>query len=144
MMELKSLRTDPKKSIEGSWIDYIHGTRLLIARYDNKLMQTYKNGRILENGKLFNNMSENREEALRVSDQIDVECLASYVLLDWEGFSEDGEPIEYTPELGAKILADEYYTEFRSFVTRAALNTENYRVESEAAVAESVKDTAAS
>lgn len=144
MMELKNLRTDPKKSTEGTWVDYVYGTRLLIARYDNKQMQAHKNMRIMEHGKLFSNIDDNREEALRVSEQIDNECMARFVLLDWEGFTENGQPLKYTAELGEEILADENYAEFRTFVLRVSNNSEHYRVESEAEVAQAVKDTAAS
>lgn len=144
MMELSSLRTDPKKSIEGTWVDYIHGTRLLIARYDNKIMQNYRNARFMENSKLFGNVDNQREEALRVSEEIEVECLSRYVLLDWKGFTDNGEETEYTPELGAKILADDTYAEFRTFITRIAGNSEHFRIDNEVEAAEQVKDTAAS
>ena len=144
MMELSALRVDPSKSLDGTWIDYMFGTRLLVARFDNKKMQTYKTGRIMEHKDLFKDIEKNQEEAMRVSEEIDVECLAHFVLLDWEGFSKGGEPLAYTPELGIEIFSDENYSEFRDFVRRVAQNTENYRVESEAVVAELVKDPAAS
>lgn len=144
MLELSSLRLDPQKSTEGTWIDYISGTRLLIARYDNREMQAFKTRKAVEHGKIFTDYENNREEAERLSAEIEAEALATFVLLDWEGFIEKGQPIEYTTELGIKIFSDETYDEFREFVSRVARNSTNYRVESEASVAEAVKAAAAS
>lgn len=144
MMELNSLRIDPKKSREGVWVDYVRGTRVLVARYDNKDMLAYKSQKAMEHKLLFTNMQDNMEEALRVSDEIDVEAMAQYMLLDWEGFSNNGEVLDYTPELGKQIFSDEMYEEFTKFVQRVGQNQENYSVEGEIALAESVKDTAAS
>lgn len=144
MLELNSLRLDPQKSNEGTWIDYIGGTRLLVARYDNRDMQAFKTRKAVEHGKIFTDYENNREEAERLSAEIEAEAMATFVLLDWEGFVENGEPLEYTLELGIKIFSDETYDEFREFISRVARNSSNYRVESEARVAESVKEAAAS
>lgn len=145
MMKLSNLRLDPKSSVEGVWIDYIRGTRLLIARYDNREMSAFRRGKALEYAHLFNNVEENREEALEKSMEIDVEAVARFGLLDWEGFTDDeGNPEKYTPELGIEILSNDEYEEFRDFVYRVSQNNEIYRAQSEAAAAKAVKPTAAS
>lgn len=140
MFDIDSIRTDPVKAREGVWVDY-RGGRLKIASIENedaenlRLTQVVKNADVIQAG---------GEEAEKVANQIDTEVLAYHVLKDWEGMSQGGEPLEYTPELGVKLLGDPQMVRFRKDVERIAQSQRHYRPEAEEAAVTSVKKAAAS
>lgn len=144
MFELTKLRTDPEKVNKGAWMDYRGGARMCIAMYGNRQMTAFQQMAAIQHADIFQNLSENVEEANRIAEEIEVEALARFVLIDLEGFSMGGEPLIYTPELGIQILGNPEYAEFREYVERAAKNMANYRVQAEAAAAKAVKTAAVS
>lgn len=141
MFDLDNLRVDPEKANEGTWVPYRGGAKLKLAKFMNKEMQDYRVQKSLEHAKL---LQEGGEEADKVAEDVTLHCLAHFVLKDWEGFSRGGEEIEYSPELGKEILADEQFADFRDDVINLASSRDNYRPEDLKSAADSVKSQAAS
>lgn len=141
MFDLSSLKTDPEKSLKGTWVDYRGGSRLLVSRSNNEEIEQFKLQKALEHADVF---QAGGKEAEELAEKVETEALARFVLRDWSGMTIDGEEVEYTPELGMKIFADPHYADFREDVKAISANRGNYRPQAEAAATEAVKKTAAS
>lgn len=121
-----SYATDTKREEEGSWVDLGGGAKLLIARAGNKkysrLLST-----LVEKNKIA--LDQKTDAADELSDDIMVEVFSKSILLGWQGLSFKGEPITYSVENAAKLLA---LKDFRTDVATHSKNIDNYRATAEA------------
>jgi hypothetical protein len=80
------------------------------------------------------------EEAVEFAEQRSAEDFATHVLMDWEGptHPETGDPLEYTPELGAELMTDFRWKLVRKEVEGIAWGLSNFREKATKEVAESV------
>lgn len=139
MFDIQSLRVDPIKAIEGTWVDYLRGSRLKIARNNNKEAENFRLQKAIEHADVFNAGGKQAEE---LAFEIDTETTAHYILLDWEGFTNGGQPLEYTPEIGIEFLSNPEFSDFREDVIRISRNREHYRAKAEEEAVKAVKKTA--
>ena len=107
--DLSTLKTDVNLETDGVWVDYLGGSRLLVARNNNSkyrsfISMKYKQHRMV--------IDRGGKEGDALAEKIQIEGIARHVLLDWEGVEVDGKPQKYTWELGQKAL-----TEFSDFKT---------------------------
>lgn len=112
-MELKKqFGNDPKKSVEGVWFDFDETTRVLVARSNNAKFQGAMRKKLaphkiaIRTGTLSEVMAK----------KIMTEVMAETILLGWEGITENGVPVSYTPEVAAKYLGDPDLDDFRAAV----------------------------
>jgi hypothetical protein len=141
MFDINHLKVDPSKSQEGVWVDYLRGSQLKVARASNKQAEDHRFREAVEHADIFN---AGGDKAEKLAFEIETYTLAHYVLLDWSGIEQDGEELEYSPEIGMQILADPMFNDFREDLLRIARNREHFRVENEQAAIKAAKTTAAS
>jgi hypothetical protein len=113
-MELKKLEVS-QAELDGKWFDYPESDlRVKLAsvhspRYQKALRRKFGSARAEIGGGVID---EDRE------DELTNEAIAETILLGWENLTENGKPVEYSPEAAVKILnrAPRLY----SFVMRTA------------------------
>lgn len=138
MFDIDNLRVDPDKASEGTWVDYRGGSKLKVAKLNNKDYQSFRTRKALECSDVLQREDEKAEEK---AEEITVEALARYVLKDWSGFGSGDKETPYSVEKAIELLSDEQLSDFREDVVNIAANQANFRPE---AAAKAVKRAAAS
>ena len=135
-MEFTNYRTDNSKSETGVWMSY-DGAEFLIARFGNPTFTNYLEQlkrpyeRQIANGTFPNSKLIN----------IGAKALAKYILLDWKGLTENGEPLQYSEQKAYELLSDPYAEEFRELISKLSQDVEQFR---EDRIAETEKKSATS
>ena len=140
MGKLSSLKQDIKKAVEGRWVEFA-GMEFLVARMNNpRYTEFLSNHRRLSATKL----------SVSTIQALTIEGVAKFVLLDWKNVVdemvppskdvserntvlENGmfyAPLNYTPELGQKLLSNPEYRDLYDFIVTEASNSDEYRAES--------------
>lgn len=120
-MDLNDLRIDVSRQEDGGWVDNIPemgDLRLRVRGLNNaswrKLQAT-----------LYNAVPRNKRPGGQVDpdeqDRITGICLRDTCLLDWDGVTQNGEPVAYSRELANKLLTDPQFRKFREAVIWAAM-----------------------
>ena len=139
MLELNSIAVEPELADKGVWAPYMGG-KFLIARrgpkYQARLVELYNEHLDL----VKSDTPEGNEKSLDIFRQ----TFAETVLLDWEGITENGKPLVYTPKEGHKLLANPRLFELTNFLESFSNNHTNYQLAVEEDVAKDVKNTAVS
>jgi len=138
MFDINSLRVDPDKASEGTWVNYRGGSKLKIAKLNNKEYQEFRARKALEFSDL---LQKGDEEADQVAEEITVEGLANHVLKDWSGFGSGEDEFEYSVENAIKLLSDPELADFREDVVNMAANQVHFKPQE---ASKSVKKAAAS
>jgi len=138
MFDINNLRVDPEKASEGTWVNYRGGSKLKIAKLNNKDYQDFRARKALEFSSVLQKADEEADEK---AEEITVEGLARHVLKDWEGFGSGDEEIKYSVEKAIELLSDPQLADFREDVVNLAANQSHFRPE---AAAKAVKKAAAS
>ena len=121
-MDISKFQTNKSMEEEGVWVDVDgNGTKIKVARVNNprykkyfqKITKPYK--RQIRSGTLSEDLAE----------KLLVDALANTILLDWQGFTKDGESFPYSVDNARAFLAES--PDFRDFVSDAANEMENYR-----------------
>lgn len=122
-MDIKHAFADPKIEVDGVWIDYLDGGRIKIARLGNPAWQ-----------RKFDNLMRpfrdlERRNRLPIEKQTEIICesYVNTVLLDWEGFTDGGRALKFTPETAKTLLV--VHMDFRDDVTRYAADGETFKRE---------------
>jgi hypothetical protein len=114
--------TDSVLEVEGAWHTYRGATRLKIARANND-----------EYGKALTAALDEHREALTAGDaaadelskRLMNEIMAKTILKGWENVKIKGVITEYTPEVGAQMLA---HNDFRLYVKRVSEDRELFKL----------------
>lgn len=117
--------TNPDLEVKGVWRDIGGGTRLLVARANNR---TYS--------KLLNTLFEKHQQALdiegpeseKLSDSIMVDVFAKTILLGWEKLGYKGAELPYTEDNAKMVLA---HADFRVKVGRLSAEIDGYKMKLE-------------
>lgn len=137
MLELSSIAIDPELAATGTWLEYMGG-RFLVARQGPAHQERI--------GTLFNENAELIKSGTPEGNakllEIYQRAFADTCLLNWEGVAEKGQELEYTPDLGFKVLSDPRYQELATKLEQFSLMHSNYRKKVEADVAQEVKSSA--
>lgn len=125
----KLYAVDAAKEQSGVVIDLGGGRSMTIARlggsnrkYSARLAEEYEKYREL--------LSSSAAEAEELDNEIVANVFAETILLGFEGFAYDGEPLPYSRENAVKILK---HPEFRSLVMKHATRLENFKVKKDLA-----------
>ena len=128
-MDLKSFKTDPSLD-EGAWVN-LGDAELKIARLGSPRYQSAVARRL-----------KPRREAIELgvmpdaqAQEIEIELLADFILLDWKNVELDGATLAYSRENAIRALEIEV---FRNWVKDQARDLENYRARDTAATVEAV------
>ncbi len=120
-MELTKYAIDEQREVGGIWVETSASGRLLVARAGNpratamfeRLSKPYQSNR--------GGIPKDIEETLYLR------VMARHILLGWEGVTEGGQPVEYSPEAAEKLLKK--YKGFREEVLAYATNLDLFRAE---------------
>lgn len=121
-LNIEELALDPDREVHGQWVDAGDGCRLLIARKGNaqyeKLLRRVMGPaqRKAELGRLTN------EEARELFSGV----MAKTILLGWEGLTEGGRPVEYSPENAERMLKT--YRLFYEMVDKLSEDAQLFRL----------------
>jgi hypothetical protein len=123
-VDFNSFKTNSNLENAGVWVRCGNGEILLAS----KTSETYKKvvKRLLlphETSIALGIMSEED------SDILDRRCAAEGLILDWKGFTENGESIAYSPDNAFRLLGEA--KAFRKFVDRECAAMENFREKKE-------------
>ena len=140
MLDIDSLAVEPELANGGVWKEF-NGAKWLIARYNSEKAAALRSKQVLDNLEVI---QAGGEEAEKLQEVFNLDVLSNCILIGWEGVTSKGEPLEYSPELARKYLADPRFAELRNFVENASVVRSNFQAKAEEEVAEQVKDTAAS
>lgn len=110
-MDLNSIKIDKQKMSEGVWVDCGDGLRLKLAstqspEYKAFLVKKLRRARRGGVGAM-----------IEITAQVTTEALAEYVIRDWEGLTQNGEPVQYSKQMAKRLLED--FPRFRSIVDEA-------------------------
>lgn len=118
---LNSLKIDKERELEGVWVDYVEGSRLLIGRIGNHKFKSFISMKYKAH-----RMAIDRGDAHAdvLAEEIQLQAYSKFILLGWEGIEVDGKEQKYTPELAQRILTE--FSEFKSDVENFANETNLY------------------
>lgn len=126
-MDLSIFKTDPDKEVQGVWkdIEFRGQTgKFKIARAGNPVFNRIFTR--IKNSRTF--VDDDSQSAKDHDDEALTHALAEAILMDTDEIELDGEVIDYTPELGYKILSDPAFSELKNQIAIAAGNFEHYAV----------------
>lgn len=125
MANINSIKTDIKKESEGTWVDFILGIRLKIARARNP-----------KYNEMIRKLTENMRVDLRKGkfeadefEQVLLKVRAHTILLDWENIEEDGKMVPYSPEKAIEYFSNPELKDFYVFVVSISESSEAYKKE---------------
>jgi hypothetical protein len=134
-MDLSTFKADPTKQ-DGTWIEY-GDARFLIASAHSPAYKKALRARV---GKIPQHLLKSQPA---LAEKAATDVMAKHVLLDWEGVTENGKPLESTPEARRAALD---IPAFGDWVAEQALNLANFQAEGDAddvAALKSVPDVGA-
>tara|TARA_Y100000310_G_scaffold111042_1_gene109440 strand:- start:2901 stop:3302 length:402 start_codon:yes stop_codon:yes gene_type:complete len=116
---------NPEAEKEGVWVDYPEGSgaRVKVARGGNVNF-----GRKHEKNKRpF--LKQFRMETITEEQELAILCksIPGTILLDWEGFTDNGKPLKYSDSNAEKMLL--LLTDFRTNISNLAADGENFFVD---------------
>lgn len=123
-MDLNTIATSPKLEGEGVWKDVTDDFSIKIARLGNTSYSLAMQALTLKptNSSLVDERQSITDEELTV-------ILASTVIVDWKGLTENGEVVPYSVKKATEILLDPRFKDLRRWVIRMASDATNYREE---------------
>jgi len=130
MVNLKKISVNKNLSINGVWKNYVFDpsdTDVLVCKIAMFPNPAYSQ-------EIQNLMApllkehRNADVESAITNELQAKAIAKTVLLDWKNAQdENGNEIEYTPEVGYAVLMNEDYAHFYNWVIRVAMNLANYR-----------------
>ena len=117
----KDFGTDPKKELEGEWVDLdSEGSRLLIARVGNpNFKKAYS-----KIPRAIQRRLDEEPDGTDTTRPYLVGVIVKTILLGWEGIADEGEEIMYTEETAKKQLLK--YPDFLTFVIELGNERKRY------------------
>lgn len=145
-MDIDSLLIDPEKEDLGVWLDYGRDgkTKVKLASWSNPMAEVFRGEKARELGDKLQGPNATDQERLDAWFELETETMVRHILKDWEGFTQGGEPLEYSEEVAREILSDKRYRRFRHDMFRMSATMENYRPDADEAIEDAVKPDAAS
>lgn len=120
-MDFKSFATDVSKEEQGVWVNLGPSSKILVARMGNR---NFVNARKIKM-RPYEALERLGKVSEETQEQVLCELVAETVLLGWEGFTENGEPVPYSHENALRVLQEN--KEFLAFVIQVSMDVENFR-----------------
>ncbi|MGD2065551.1 MAG: hypothetical protein PVI43_00090 [Candidatus Bathyarchaeota archaeon] len=116
-------KRDRSKEVEGAWLHLDKETKFLVARANNPEYKAFIAKNYRENESLINS-PVHTDEADKVADSAMLEATATFILKGWEGVTDAGKAVKYTPALAIKML--EEHDDIRQLIEDFSKNRSNY------------------
>lgn len=143
LFDINTLAIDSDLAENGKWVTFPGTTAMFcIRRHNSDCVEQLRTRLTMEHYDTLT--GEDKELADKVAADIETQVMAGAVLADWKGIGSGGKELKYTPEVGAKYLADASFKDIRQFVERVSINRSNWAAKAEEQAVEDVKATAAS
>ena len=123
MANINSVKTDVAKQNDGTWVDFLMGIRLKIARsrnpkYNELMRKLTENMRIdMREGKFDNTEFNN----------VLIKVRAETILLDWENIDEDGKSVPYSIAKAIEYFSNPELNDLYTFVVAISESAEAYK-----------------
>lgn len=117
-MDITKLDRIERAERNGVWFDFDEGARLKIARAGNRRFQEALRARLRERSKMRDKPADDADETLFL------ETLAESVLVDWDGFTSNGQPLPYSREAALDLLTR--FQRIRDFVMKKSDEMERF------------------
>jgi hypothetical protein len=113
-MDIGEAFTNPEVEREGVWTEYRDGSKIKIARIGNP------NFNRIHEAKLKPHRRKQRDGTLssELETKILCEVIAETILLDWEGFNQDGKEFKFTKKAAYDLLHK--HIDFRNEIVELA------------------------
>jgi hypothetical protein len=118
MFDLKNFKMDDDKKVEGVWVDFGSGAKFKIAALNNDEFVREYTKRSSAYTALGREMPEDEVE------EVVIELMAAYVVLDWEGVYLDEKVLKCTPDNAAMVLKT--FDPVRERIIKEARSLENF------------------
>jgi len=120
MAKLSQIKSDPKKTDEGIWLDFAAGIRLKIARLHNPAYAKYMTALQKPYIRQVRAGTLDAEISARLTKQV----------VAWENIEDEkGQAIPYSPEKALELISDPTLFELYDFVLEVAASAELYRAQ---------------
>lgn len=134
-MDIKSMASDVKKEVEGTWRTY-PGTdfECLIARMDND-EYTAAEAKLRLSSEIQRRARKRKPLNEAESRLIIAPLVARHIIKGWRGLSEGGAIVEYSPQRAEDMLRDPRFKHFYTWVLTESRNDAEYMEDAEAEIA---------
>jgi hypothetical protein len=119
-VDFNSWKTNPELENNGVWIPCGNGKVLIASTGSERYQKALAKG--LEPHEVTIALGELKEE---VAKEIYIKVTAETIVLNWEGFTEDGVAVPYTVENARRLLAE--VPRFREFVKAQSQRISNFQ-----------------
>ena len=123
MADINKVKTDISKQNDGTWVDFLMGIRLKIARARNPKYNELMR-KLTENMRL--DLRENKFDNKEFNDML-IQVRAQTVLLDWENIDEDDKSVPYSFEKAMEYFHNPELNDFYTFVVQISESHEAYK-----------------
>ena len=144
-MDISSFHTDHRASEEGAWVDNIPGAGDLRLKVRGHKSMYVAKARGEKERKISRDQRED-DGSLKpdVALAIYVEVMHEAILLDWDGLTDNGEPVPYDKKLAKEWLSNPKFRHFADAVTYASSVVDNRKVAEKEFVAKNSKGSSSS
>jgi len=119
-MELNQFKIDLDKESNGIWSNIFaekDGVKVKVRPINNPDYRHLESKLFLELGPDDRDGTGFKREAI---ERVQAECLLETILVDWEGLTEDKQPLPYSKDTARRLLLDRAFSVFRGQVIAAA------------------------
>ena len=113
----KVFAIDPALANDGKWFDYRDGSRVRVARLNNDKFRKIVRMKLKPYGMVRNVPDQ-------VMDDVTCRAMAESILLGWDGFTSNGQPLTYSTETAHQLL--KALPDFRDEISQFATAFEEY------------------
>lgn len=120
---------DQDKADKGVWVD-LEDSKFLICSIKNREFKNFLTDRLKPYRDRINSKKAENDHALKqILDDITIEGLARFILLDWKNVKNEGKTVKYSYENAVKFLTD--YNDFRVFINECATDLSLFQKDTE-------------
>lgn len=117
----KFYSTDKLLENEGAWVDLDDETSIKVARIGNKAFKEVWKKETAP----YQHSMKNKVLSDEAGEKIMIKVVASTILLDWKGVTENGKPVDYSLENAVRMLTE--YKDFRDMVIEISSDMNNFK-----------------
>ena len=121
----KEFAVDKTAVEEGKWFPLGEKAKIKMRSYSSDVVQAYRR-RALAPYAVFSDNNRSLPEG--VEDQVSKDTLIDVIILDWEGLTDDGEPMPYSKENAIMLM--EEAEGFMALLVQILVGSDSFKAES--------------
>lgn len=123
MIDFADFEIDPILAEQGAWLDMGRGARVKIGRNGSRRFRETVARLLKENA----HRAVNGAFPEDVQEELTLRAVSEAIVLDWEGFTLNGEPLPYSPENAYRVLSNPRMEELRERWLNFSLDVSKFR-----------------